>query len=428
MRLVLASRSPRRQALLSAVGRTPVCHPVCVDETPRPRETPPVLAERLARAKADAAAAQLGPDDVIVAADTVVALAGEIFGKPESAQQARQMLQRLAGARHTVTTGFCVSMGNARRTGVVSTEVRLRPLSAHEIATYVEQGESLDKAGGYGIQSAGGALVDTVRGSYSNVVGLPVKEVLEAIDGLLSEAIAQRREAVLQRVAEACRAAGRRADEVTLIAVSKRQPLFAILAAYRAGQRDFGESYAQELADKQTKLASSCPDIRWHFIGRVQTNKAAQIASAHLVHGVSSLKQLQALARRAQRPPIRALLQVNLAGEETKNGFESDVLAKEIKVLTKVEGARIEGLMTLPPRAHDPRDFFERLSALRDRLAGGAGARLPVLSMGMSDDFEAAIACGATHIRVGTAIFGARAEPGTQGRGTSAKASRDEQD
>ncbi|HET9624631.1 MAG TPA: YggS family pyridoxal phosphate-dependent enzyme [Kofleriaceae bacterium] len=219
--------------------------------------------------------------------------------------------------------------------------------------------------------------------------------------------------AITARVAAACERAGRAPDEVTILAVAKTQPAAAVREAYAAGARDIGENYAQELAAKQAELAAwqGAPELRWHFIGRLQRNKAKLVAGkVALVHAVDSIELAEELARRAAQPqPI--LLSVNLGGEDTKGGVPSASAPDLARALAAIAGVRLDGLMTMPPPVDDPeasRPHFTALRALRDRLQDDLGRALPVLSMGMSHDFEVAIACGASHVRVGTAIFGAR--------------------
>lgn len=177
MRVVLASRSPRRRELLLAAGLQVEVRPPDVDESPAPGEPPAAMVLRLAIEKAALAAG----DEVVVAADTAVVLDGEALGKPSDAEDAVRMLARLSGRPHEVLTGFCVQRGRERLAAVVKTEVSFRALTQAEIFGYVSSGEPLDKAGGYGIQGLGGALVDRVNGSYTNVVGLPLAEVLAAL-------------------------------------------------------------------------------------------------------------------------------------------------------------------------------------------------------------------------------------------------------
>lgn len=222
--------------------------------------------------------------------------------------------------------------------------------------------------------------------------------------------IAERWRDIRGRVDAACERAGRPASEVTIVAVSKTHPASAVCEAAAAGATDFGENYAQELAAKRGDV-SACGDVRWHYIGRLQRNKAKLVAGqVALVHAVDSVELAQELGKRAaQVQPI--LLAVNAAGEETKGGVTAETARDLAKAITSVTNVRLDGLMTMPPPSDDPeasRPYFEALRVLRDRLQDELGAALPVLSMGMSGDFEIAIACGATHVRVGTAIFGSR--------------------
>ncbi|WP_434043911.1 MULTISPECIES: YggS family pyridoxal phosphate-dependent enzyme [Sorangium] len=223
--------------------------------------------------------------------------------------------------------------------------------------------------------------------------------------------IASRLEEVRRRIATAAARAGRRPEDVRLIAVSKEKPAEAIRAAYAAGQRDFGESYAQELVEKAEALAD-LDGIVWHAIGRLQRNKAKLVARvAQVVHAVDRDELAIELDRRAAATnrTLDVLLEVNVGGEASKGGCAPGELAPLLGAVARCAHLRPVGLMTIAPFLDDPTDvlpFFAQLRALRD--AHGGQEALPELSMGMSHDFEAAIAEGATLVRVGTAIFGAR--------------------
>jgi PLP dependent protein len=224
--------------------------------------------------------------------------------------------------------------------------------------------------------------------------------------------IALRWQEVQARVAAACARAGRSAADVTIIAVSKTHPVAAVREALAAGAIDFGENYAQELVTKAAEIAAA-PGPRWHFIGRLQRNKAKLIAGkVALVHAVDSVELAEELARRAGGIMQPILLAVNLAGEASKGGVSAEAAPAIGRALAEVAGCSLDGLMTMPPPADDAeasRPYFRGLAELRDQLAGQLARPLPILSMGMSHDFEVAIACGATHVRIGTAIFGSRA-------------------
>ena len=218
--------------------------------------------------------------------------------------------------------------------------------------------------------------------------------------------ITERWREVRARVDRACARAERDPRDVTLIAVSKFQPISAVREAARAGAKDFGENYAQELVAKHLE----CDDVRWHFIGRLQRNKVKAIAGhVSLIHAVDTAELAAEIGKRS--PAVQpVLLVVNLGGEDTKSGVDEAGAPALARQIAAIPGVRLEGLMTMPPPADDPeasRPCFEKLRALRDHLTTTLGP-LPVLSMGMSGDFEVAIACGATHVRVGTAIFGER--------------------
>jgi pyridoxal phosphate enzyme (YggS family) len=213
---------------------------------------------------------------------------------------------------------------------------------------------------------------------------------------------------VATRIREAAQAAARDPDEVRLLAVSKTQPAEAIRHASAAGLGDFGENYLQEALDKQAELADL--PLTWHFIGPIQSNKTKAIAE-HFdwVHSVDRLKIAQRLSaqRPASLPPLNVCLQVNVSGEASKSGCEPQEVASLAKEIAALPRLRLRGLMAIPEPTEDPaeqRAAFARLRQLQEAL----DLRLDTLSMGMSQDLEAAIAEGATWVRIGTALFGAR--------------------
>ena len=213
-------------------------------------------------------------------------------------------------------------------------------------------------------------------------------------------------EQVRERVVIAAKAAGRDAAEVTLIAVSKAKTVSQILAIYDKGQRDFGENRAKEMAEKVALLPG---DIRWHFVGVLQSNKARLIRPAtHLLHSMDRTSLASAWAKVAGLPPP-VLLQVNIGRESQKSGvMPEDVETMTEKLITM--GLEVVGLMAIPPLGSSPEDSREHFTAMR-QLRNGIAEKEPNvahLSMGMSDDFEVAITEGASMIRVGRAIFGER--------------------
>lgn len=212
-------------------------------------------------------------------------------------------------------------------------------------------------------------------------------------------------------VARACASAGRRREEVVLLAVSKFQPLEAILEVAQAGQRDFGENYLQEAKEKMERLAGH--DLRWHMIGHLQTRKARSAAGAfELIHSLDNEALADGLQKRIQDGAQDVLIEVNIGSEPQKSGVmaaEVDKLAAY--VLENCPSLRLRGLMCMPPifdNGEASRPFFEKLRLIREQLEKRFGLKLPELSMGMSGDFQAAIAEGATIVRIGTAIFGPR--------------------
>lgn len=221
-------------------------------------------------------------------------------------------------------------------------------------------------------------------------------------------AIAANLQAVRARIDDAARRAGRSPADITLVAVSKTMPAENIAQAAAAGHLDFGENYVQEARDKMDALPG---DLRWHFIGRLQTNKARYVAGRYaLVHGVDREALAVELGRRAAAAgavqPV--LIEARLDDADTKGGAELDDVPALAEKVAAIPGVRVCGLMGMPPFTADPEDarpHFARLRALFDRLPHEFRT---TLSMGMSGDFEVAIEEGATLVRVGTAIFGRR--------------------
>lgn len=219
---------------------------------------------------------------------------------------------------------------------------------------------------------------------------------------------------VRERIAAAARSAGRDPSSIRLIAVSKTFPLDLVREAYAAGQRDFGENRVQEALEKVD--ASADLTIAWHLLGHLQTNKAKRAATAfhtiHSIDGADLLRKIDAAAADAGATP-ELLIQVDLAGEETKHGVAPTDVPAMFDAASALRAARVVGVMALPPYPDNPEDsrpWFRQLRGLREGwlAAGVPAAMLRELSMGMSGDFDVAVQEGATMVRVGTAIFGKR--------------------
>ncbi|MCX6552266.1 MAG: YggS family pyridoxal phosphate-dependent enzyme [Acidobacteria bacterium] len=230
----------------------------------------------------------------------------------------------------------------------------------------------------------------------------------------LQETIAANLADVRNRLARATARAGRPLTSIRLVAISKTHPVDCVRAAFAAGQTVFGENRVQEALEK-ISVTSDIP-IEWHLVGHLQSNKVRKAAGAfacvHSIDGADLLRRVDDAAAEADSTP-ELFVQVDLAGEPTKHGAEADALLSIFDTAGSCRAATVTGLMVLPPFTPDPEDarpYFRRLRELREELAGRGvpGAMLQELSMGMSHDFEVAIEEGATLVRVGTAIFGAR--------------------
>lgn len=223
-------------------------------------------------------------------------------------------------------------------------------------------------------------------------------------------------QAVAARIGGAARAAGRDPSSVRLLAVSKTVPAAAIEEAYAAGQRSFGENYVQEALDKKTALDGSgiSSRIEWHLIGPLQSNKTRAAAQCFdWVHTIEREKVARRLseARDPQASPLNILIQVNISGESTKSGVPPAEVASLARLVTQLPHLRLRGLMAIPEPTQDTALQAGRFRAVRELFdsLNGQGFAMDTLSMGMSQDLESAVAHGSTMVRVGTAIFGARA-------------------
>ena len=219
---------------------------------------------------------------------------------------------------------------------------------------------------------------------------------------------------VQARIAQACAQSGRASASVALLAVSKLQPAQAVRDALAAGQRAYGENYVQEALDKQAALADLRSLLEWHLIGPLQSNKTRVVAEAFdWVHSVDRLKIAQRLSdqRPAELPPLNICLQINISGEASKSGLPPHEVAEVARAVAALPRLRLRGLMAIPEPAQGleaQRAPHRALRTLFEALVA-QGLAMDTLSMGMSDDLEAAVAEGSTLVRVGTAIFGARA-------------------
>ena len=217
------------------------------------------------------------------------------------------------------------------------------------------------------------------------------------------ETIAERLEQVNARIAAACRRSGRSPEEVTLIGVTKGVPRDAIREAVRAGIGNLGENRLQEAQAKRDALADLPKGVVWHMIGHLQSNKAKTATDLFaIIHSVDSLHLAEVISRRASKP-LSIFLEVNVSGESSKNGLKLDDVSPTYDRISSLPNLAVIGLMTVAPQVSDVEDVRPVFRTLRE---SGAKLGLNGLSMGMSDDFEIAIQEGATHLRIGRAIFG----------------------
>ncbi len=218
---------------------------------------------------------------------------------------------------------------------------------------------------------------------------------------------------VKENIKETLKACNREENACVLLAVSKTKPVELLLEAYEAGCRDFGENKVQELIDKYDKIPA---DVRWHMIGHLQTNKVKYIVDkVFLIHSVDSLKLAECISKEATKKGVTVpiLLEVNLAGEESKFGFSAEEVLEAAEMISKLPSVQLKGLMTVPPFVEQPegnRIYFKQLKQLSVDISNKNmdNVCMDILSMGMTGDYEVAIAEGATYVRVGSAIFGER--------------------
>ena len=224
----------------------------------------------------------------------------------------------------------------------------------------------------------------------------------------LGQTVLTRLDKVRERIALACQRAGRSSDDVCLVAVTKTFPHAVVETAVECGIMDLGESRVQELAAK----AAAFPQVRWHMIGHLQRNKARDVvAHAEMFHALDSVRLARTLSARAGRAgkTLPCCVQVNVSGEDSKFGFVPSGLRSALAAMADMPNIQLQGLMTLAAPAPDPEQVRLQLRMLKNLLDVWPGfPSRPILSMGMSSDFEIAIEEGATHVRIGSEIFGPR--------------------
>ncbi len=230
--------------------------------------------------------------------------------------------------------------------------------------------------------------------------------------------IAENLKKIKFEMADACLKAGRTQQACSLIAVSKTKPTSEVLEAVAAGQTDFGENYVQEALTKISDLAKLAKPVQWHFIGNLQSNKAHQVVgSFSLIHSVDRLSIAQSISKEAQKKNMiqNILMQINVGDEESKSGVKLPEAGALFAQILELKNLRLCGLMCLPPLAEDPveqRAYFRILrkfmSEHSEKLSDSQKSDFAILSMGTTHDFQSAILEGATHVRIGTAIFGER--------------------
>lgn len=432
--LFLASESPRRRELLKKAGISFLSCPSKISEFPVETLTLDEqildIARRKARAALESLRTKVEGSFWILAADTEVIIKGKLAGKPIDADDAVCKLRYLSDRTHEVKTAVVLlSYPELRELSRLETsQVTFRSLSEDEILKYVMSGDPMDKAGGYGIQGEGAKFVREVKGSFDNVVGLPMEIVLKMFEEMEksektkktkkteeSEKLGRVPEGQLERVQKEierqCQACGRDPKTVRIVAVSKLQPIEKIKQLYHLGQSLFAENYVQEAIAKKLELKSL--DIEWHLIGHLQKKKLNSILGQFdLIHSIDSIDLARSLAKKCQERNItqKILIEVNISQEATKDGWLASELRAQWTELVAFLGLKIMGFMTMPPSSEDPesvRVYFRNLRMLRDELRT-QGLPLAELSMGTSQDYLVAIEEGATLVRLGQRIFGER--------------------
>lgn len=400
-KIVLASQSPRRAEILKKAGYYFVSFPVFISEIPNENLSLDEQIIDIAKRKALACLDQCpdkNPDGIILASDTMVCLENLAIGKPENEQDAFNTLKKLSGKMHEVKTAIILlDQSNGHIISHIETsQVYFKNLTDQDIWDYIKTGEPMDKAGSYAIQGLGGKFVEKFVGDYNNVVGLP----LTALEKLFAGKNWTFEKSPLAQI-KAQLSSGQ-----NLLAVSKLQPVEKIRDLASQGQQAFGENYIQEALEKIEALKDL--NLEWHLIGPIQKNKVKYLKNnfAYL-HAIDSLELAELVSKKALEinHVQKIFIQVNLANEATKAGFDEASVIEAWEKLTRLSNVKIVGLMTMPPlqnEASSNQAFFKKLKNLADRL------QVKELSMGTSHDYQVALKEGATWIRIGTVLFGER--------------------
>lgn len=422
--LKLASASPRRYELLRSQGFLFDVASVKISEIPNKNLNVKEQILDIARRKAIQAFHELQPHQnhpfVVLSADTEVIFNDELLGKPSSEQHATNMLRKLSGKSHQVVTALYLieSLTQKSWSHIETTEIKFRTLSDEEINKYIQTKDPFDKAGSYGIQSGARHFIESIHGSVDNVIGLPLEPLKKLFEIHQIEVNRSPNPflEVQQKIINSCLKINRAPSSIQIMAVSKLQSEEKIRTLCNQNHFLFGENYIQEALKKIINL-SAIPNIRWHYIGRIQKNKIKFMPGVfECIHSVSSFEDLRYLDQKCQKLGLKqkVLIQINIANELSKDGFMISDLQAVWSDLCSLSNIRIDGLMTMPPIKESPeasRPYFRELKHLLMDLKKKTDLEkhpLSHLSMGTSHDYLIAIEEGATIVRLGTLLFGER--------------------
>jgi len=421
-KIILASESPRRRHLLEKAGYRFTIIPSHISEILDKNLSIPEQIQKVATDKSKEILKKLPQYEtqlsqyenfIILSGDTVVVIDNEIIGKPKDQNEAFNILKRLSGKKHQVITAIntlvCTKDGKILfdESCYETTDVYFKNLADQQIHDYIASGEPMDKAGAYGYQQLGRNLVEKISGPEDNVIGFPMKQVRSLIEKSEEKIIAFNYQQLVKNTSSA-----------KVIAVSKKQPIKKIQLLYDLGHRDFAENYAQEALEKKNLLKNL--NINWHFIGHLQTNKVKDVVgNFDLIQSVDSLKLAEKIDQIAKEKNIiqKILIQINIANENTKSGFEIDnisdlknsLLYQNLIKINLLKNIKIYGFMCMPPLDQDSKKYF----ILTQQIANFFFEQKildqkPELSMGTSTDYLQAMTVGSTMIRLGTTLFGER--------------------